>query len=113
MTKYNPNDIELYEPELNEDLIKHQGVSEEKVSAIKEVHKHLYHVKVRPNSYEDPVDLIEAIEYTLQVLWGLEVNKDWHSHWNEIKGCTCPNDQPVGSGLRRVNRTCPWHWRKE
>jgi len=87
-------------------------MSETNRSAIKILHMQLREIKENPEDFDYPVQLIEDIEYTLQGIWGFTRNKDYHSHWMEIKGCTCPkmdNRDPFYFGRRIVFEDCPWH----
>lgn len=89
--------------------------------AVVVLHQILDEVKNNPERYVDPekglspVQLIEDMEYTLQGLWKFPRDSNYHTHWMEIKGCTCPkmdNKDPLyfGQGKIRVS-DCPWHWR--
>lgn len=76
------------------------------------LHQMLDDIKQHPERYEKPVQLIEDIEYSLQGLWKFPRDSSYHTHWLEIKGCTCPrldNQDYLGFGKIRVS-DCPWHW---
>lgn len=77
------------------------------------LHQMLDDIKKFPERYKDAVQLIEDIEYSLQGIWKFERNASYHTHWIEIKGCTCPkmdnaDHWPTG---RIVVSDCPYHWK--
>ena len=66
----------------------------------------------RMGLHVDPVQYIEDIEYTLQGLWKFGRNRDFHIHWLETPGCTCPkmdNQDLMGAPYRITSATCPHH----
>lgn len=82
--------------------------------AVKALHEVLMGAKCFPQHYADPVQVIEDIEFTLQGLWKFTRDVNYHTHWIEIKGCTCPkmdNQERWGTGRITVS-TCPWHWKE-
>lgn len=82
--------------------------------AVKAIHAVLKLVKTNPERYENPVQLIEDMEFTLQGLWKFDRSIDHHTHWIEIKGCTCPkmdNRDHWGTGRITIS-DCPWHWKE-
>lgn len=85
--------------------------------AIGTLHQVLKNVKANPEQYDDPVQLIEDMEFTLQGLWKFTRNTDYHTHWKDIKGCTCPkldNSDPMYFGGGKIIMSdCPWHWKGE
>ena len=111
--KHNPDDIHVVV--LNRALIERQGVSPEHVEAIKAVTIQLNCLLKHPNSYGEPkhvARLIESYEYVLQGLWNFEQNPDYHTYWNKVEGCTCPqmdNEGMMGTGMRWKNDECPFH----
>lgn len=80
------------------------------------IHRLLAEVKLNPRSEKyDPVQFIEDMEYTLQGIWGFNRDKNFHTHWLDIKGCKCPHDdnlERIPHG-RIINLSCPWHGTKE
>ena len=79
--------------------------------AISTLHNILDDIKQNPERYTDPVQLIEDIEHTLQGLWRFQRDANFHTHWIDIKGCTCPrtdNMDRIGYG-RVTDNDCPWH----
>ena len=89
-----------------------ERLSDVNQAAIKILHAQLKEIKQNPEDFDYPVQLIEDIEFTLQGIWGFTRNKDYHTHWMEIKGCTCPqmdNRDPFYFGRRIVFADCPWH----
>lgn len=84
----------------------------EEREAVLAVHAVLRVIKSTPENYADPAQLIEDMEFTLQGLWKFDRSKDHHTHWIDIKGCTCPkmdNKDHWGTG-RLTASDCPFHW---
>lgn len=97
---------------LNKQLLEKQGIDEEGEKLILSLHEQLQDVLHRPKAYENPVDLIEDLEYCLQNAWKFGRDRDKHSWWMEIKGCTCPrmeNLDRCGTTYRVISGNCPWH----
>lgn len=100
---------------LNEELVKRQKLSEDRVAAIKELHSVLAQVLARPTMFGDEKEIpaiIEGIEYALQGLWGFHFDSKRHTYWNKVIGCLCSqmdNDDMYGTGLRWTNAMCPFH----
>ena len=112
MKEYNPDDIDIKYLVPNEDLIKLKNISPEYRQVLIDTYKLLTMVLDRPDLYEDPVQHVEALEYSMQIMWGFPPYKDYHSYWDKIKGCTCPqmdNRDMIGTGKRYVNGDCPFH----
>lgn len=82
--------------------------------AISTLHNIFDDIKENPNRYDNPVQLIEDIEFTLQGLWRFPRDVNYHTHWLDIKGCTCPkmdNNDPMYYGAGKIIVSdCPWHW---
>lgn len=58
----------------------------------------------------DVVQWVEYIEYTLQGLWRFSLDRDFHTHWKDLQGCTCPKlDNMMGAPYRITNLGCPHH----
>lgn len=101
---------------LNADVIARQGLADDTVEKIVEVHGLMDGVIESPEDYDDPVSLIEHYEFWLQELWGFPQDRNYHIHWLRTKGCTCPKgDNRLWTGLdvRYISRTCPWHHKGE
>lgn len=81
---------------------------------IQQLHTIMREIKDTPERWADPVQLIEDIEYTLQGLWKFDRSYVHHTHWMDIKGCTCPVlDNREGFGFRRIRSgDCKWHGAK-
>lgn len=79
------------------------------------LHAQMLDIKTNPERYSDPVQLIEDIEFTLQGIWKFPRDAKYHTHWLEIKGCTCPkmdNKDPFYYGNGKITISdCPWHWK--
>lgn len=84
---------------------------------IASIHILLDNVKDNPERYEDPVQLIEDLEFALQGLWKFPRDASYHTHWLEIKGCRCPkmdNKDPMYYGGGKITVSdCEWHWKGE
>lgn len=97
---------------LNKKLLREQHVSKDAQRQIIHIHHKLDHIKYNPELYLNPVKEIENLEYKLQELWNFKIDKSFHTHKFQIKGCTCPtldNSSMYGSGLFWVNGKCKWH----
>lgn len=86
-------------------------------NALVALHELLAEVKQKPRSLKyDPVQFIEDIEYTMQSIWGFSRDRDFHIHWVDLKGCTCPKDDnrsaAFGAPFRYVADDCPHHTRE-
>lgn len=86
---------------------------------IKHWHKTLAQIKDNALVYKqagaNPVQMIEDIEFILQMLWGFSLDANFHTHWIDIRGCTCPrmdNMERIGFG-RVISSDCPWHGNNE
>lgn len=82
---------------------------------ISSIHKVLADIKDFPERYENPVQLIEDLEYSLQGLWKFPRDARYHTHFLDIRGCRCPvmeNQDRFGFG-RVTNGGCPWHGTKK
>lgn len=116
MTKYNPDEVHMNYLTPNKNLMKTQRITKEYEQVLIDTYKQLTMVLERPDLYDNPVEYIEALEYTLQVLWGFAPNKNYHSYWYYIKGCICPkmdNKDLMGTDQRWYNGSCEWHGSKE
>lgn len=92
-----------------------QGLSAETQGQIKHWHATLKQIKDNAFEYKkagaNPVQMIEDIEFILQMLWGFPLDANYHTHWIDIRGCACPrmdNMERIGYG-RVINSSCPWH----
>lgn len=101
---------------INIELAKARNLSDETVTAIEQIHLRLSAILARPDMHaESPkkaVEIVESLEYTLQLLWGFPVDKSFHSYWFKLKGCTCPkldNRERFGTGRRIITDNCPYH----
>lgn len=93
----------------------YDALDEQERKTITSIHEMLTAVKLYPERYEDPVQVIEDLEFSLQGLWKFPRDSKYHTHWNEIKGCTCPimdNRDPMYFGRGKITVSdCPWHWK--
>lgn len=100
---------------INKKLAQARNLNESTITAIEEIHIRLDHILVRPSMYVDSpkmaVEMLENLEYTLQLLWGFPLDQNYHCYWFELKGCTCPkldNRERLGYG-RIITDNCPYH----
>lgn len=88
-------------------------MTEVEKDTVQQLHALLREIKIAPRSRKyDPVQLIEDIEHTLQHLWGFTRSRDFHTHWMDLKGCTCPkadNMELMGAPYRITSKDCPHH----
>ena len=115
-SKYDPEDIDTKYLVPNEDLIKLKNISPEYRQVLTDTYKLLTMVLNRPDLYENAVEYVEALEYTLQILWGFPPDNRRHTYWMRLKGCLCPyhdNMELIGTGERIVNGDCPFHANRE
>lgn len=97
---------------INHALADEMGLSQIVREGIEKEHEELDYILNNPHEFNDPVAKVEFTEYFLQQLWGFKQDRDFHTHWWRIKGCTCPsldNLDRVGTGQRVINATCHWH----
>lgn len=91
-----------------------EAMTSQEQDAIRALHAVLAQAKDHPEHYTDPVQVIEDIEFTLQGLWKFDRDVNYHTHWIDIKGCTCPkmdNRDHWGTG-RITSSDCKWHWKE-
>lgn len=97
---------------LNKRLLEQQGIDKWGEERIIELHRQLDDVLEHPELYNNPVYKIEQLEFWLQEAWGFEEDRNMHSYWHRIKGCTCPNLDNLdrrGTTYRVISGSCPWH----
>lgn len=103
----------------NEDLeVRWLAMTQAQQGFVRAAHVLLREIKASPETFTrenvDPVQLIEDIEFALQGVWKFTRKPAYHSHWLDIKGCTCPkmdNKDPFYYGGGKVIAgDCPWHW---
>ena len=97
---------------INHALADKMGLSLDVRNKIENTHEFLDYVLNNPSEFNEPVAIVEFTEYFLQQLWGFKQDRNFHTHWWRIKGCTCPsldNLDRVDTGQRVINATCPWH----
>lgn len=88
-----------------------EKLNKKELETIRCIHGMLDDIKINPERYENPVQLIEDLEYALQGLWKFPRDANYHTHFLGIKGCLCPimeNQDRFGFG-RVTNGGCPWH----
>ena len=92
-----------------------EKLNKKELETIRCIHGMLDDIKINPERYENPVQLIEDLEYALQGLWKFPRDANYHTHFLEIKDCTCgrlDNLDRLGYG-RVINGGCIWHGTKE
>lgn len=67
-----------------------EAMTPEEQDAVRALHAVLAQAKTKPEQYENPVQVIEDIEFTLQGLWKFTRDVNFHTHWIDINGCKCP-----------------------
>lgn len=106
--------------QLNRKLIRNKGLTTDFVNRILELHldlrKFFWEVSemktISPEDGRRIRDTVEEIEYEMQFAWGFPRNRDFHTHWFRVPGCTCPkmdNGEWVGHGRRIISGDCPIH----
>lgn len=98
------------------ELAKAKNLSDETIATLNKLYLVLHTVTKNPaERSSDPkvvVSMIEGIEYTLQLLWGFPMDRNFHKYWYKINGCTCPkldNMDVYGTEYRYLNKECPFH----
>ena len=114
--EYNADDIDIKYLVPSDDLIKLKNISPEYSQVLTDTYKLLSMVLNRPDLYEDPVEYVEALEYTLQILWAFPPSRNYHTYWNKLKGCACSdldNRDLIGTKDRWYSGDCPFHSKEE
>ena len=100
----------------NVDYARSRGVTEPKLLAMNSIYVYLFSLLRRPfnhfDTHKEVVDVIQAMEYTLQLFWKFPLTDEKHTYWYKVDGCRCgslDNSDPVYSGLRVINLSCPFH----
>ena len=92
-----------------------EKLNKKELETIRGIHGMLDDIKINPERYENPVQLIEDLEFSLQGLWKFPRDARYHTHFLEIKNCACPkmdNRDPMYYGGGKITTSdCPWHWR--
>lgn len=98
---------------LNKALIEKQKLTQEDVELLKYLHEAMKHIVSNPDDYGNPVEKIEKLEYEMQKAWKFKEDRDFHTHWMRIKGCTCnarlDNMERIGTPYRIIDAACMWH----
>lgn len=103
-------------PLFNTTLADSRGISQEDQNAMQKIYEFLHQILARPSMHcktpQQAVELVQALEYTLQLFWKFPVDRAFHNYWVDTKGCTCPkvdNKERAGSGYFIVSENCPYH----
>lgn len=103
----------------NKDLMQSRNIVGEHRKLLEDAYAKLNPLISNPEYYGDPdhvVEQVEALEHTIQYLWGFPFDRTFHRYWKEISGCICPkldNRDPLYHGLRITDTTCKFHGTKE
>jgi hypothetical protein len=93
-------------------LAEQQGLDDADHEKLQALYNALDDLLTNPENYDNPVNLIEQVEFKLQKVWKFPQDARYHTHWVKIKGCTCPkldNKNYFGSNICLINQMCPWH----
>lgn len=100
----------------NVDYARERGVSEEELQTMQKIYELLYEILARPfgknRTHKQAVQLVEALEFTLQLFWKFDICRGYHSYWYRLDGCECPkrdNSDIAFAGRRVINQNCPFH----
>lgn len=83
--------------------------------AVSAMHGVLQYMKDYPETYSNPVQVIEDMEFALQGLWKFSRDANFHTHWLHISGCRCPlTKNREAFGLPKIfHEECMWHGSKK
>ena len=102
---------------LNSDLIKQQGITEEGIKRLLDLHKlkSIVFDCMRDTDDVDELhylaDCVEHVEYALQEAWGFPLDRNFHRWW-DVPKCSCPeldNRGRYGTEYRIIDCKCPVH----
>lgn len=102
---------------LNERLAEKQGITDQELINLVELHQQKLHVFDTMNATDDPIKLkqlaklVEDFEFEMQKNWHFEQNVNMHE-WYRVPKCICPkmdNEDRRGTEYRIYNATCPIH----
>jgi|SRR5947207_2576357 len=91
-----------------------ENMTEVEQNFVRATHAVLAEIKSKPENYDYPVQTIEDMEFALQGIWRFDRSVNHHTHWIDIKGCTCPkmdNRDHWGTGRITIS-DCKWHWKE-
>lgn len=93
-----------------------RGISQEDQAAMQRIYEFLHEILDRPSMHcQTPamaVELVQGLEYTLQLFWKFPVDRSFHNYWLDLEGCTCPemdNRERAGLGYFVITNDCPYH----
>ena len=102
---------------LNSDLIEQQGVTEEGIKRILDLHKLksiVFDCMLDTDDADELhylADCVEHVEYALQEAWGFPLDRNFH-YWRNVPKCSCPeldNRERYGTEYRIIDCKCPVH----
>lgn len=108
---------------LNKRLIEQQGLTEQEVAYIEQLHaqreemfKEMEALDPAPTmdrtKLREYVGKLEQLEFEMQRGWKFEVNRDYHTWWYCAPHCECPkmdNRELQGTKYRITAGSCPLH----
>ncbi len=108
---------------LNANLIERQGLTDEEVAYVEDIHQERENVFALMEACDPWIEAgramlsgyaseVERIEFRLQSAWKFDQNKLWHSWWFRVPHCLCPkmdNSENVGCDRRIYVSNCPIH----
>ena len=111
-------DVEMKDEDFsfNVDYARSRGITEPELLAMDTIYVYLSCVLRKPfhhfDTHKEVVDVIQAMEYTIQLFWKFPLTAEKHSYWYQVAGCKCPkmdNSDPMYSGRRIINMACEFH----
>lgn len=73
----------------------------------------LYSSGERDNSkFRDIAESITSVEFQLQKAWKFPLDKNYHTYFLKLPGCTCPkldNSDNIGTSTRYIRDSCVYH----
>lgn len=102
---------------INGRLVERQGITDEGLGVIKELHKLKIDIFQQARKASDVAEIrrlaaeYEQLEFRLQAAWGFSVNVDYH-RWFDFPRCSCPkfdNEDRYGTPYRIYNQDCIVH----
>jgi len=88
---------------------------EDDQAAIRVLAKRLSMFLKRPLMYtseENVAAIVEGLEYSMQSVLHLPLDRNYHKYWWRVSGCSCPsldNQDRWGTPYRVIAVDCPYH----
>jgi hypothetical protein len=101
---------------LNPQLVENQNLTQADVDGILDLHDERIELfekfefaSILPKSFVQEMVLeLEDLEYIMQASWGFKQNRNMHTWWNRVPGCTCSKSQDF-QPERKIDKNCPIH----